>query len=130
MINDIPVACINHAAELYHVPTPIILAVMKNENGKNGLAKRNKNGTYDYGVMQINSIWLPRIAPYGYSKNDIQFNACKNVEVGTWLIAKGITTGKSLWSGVANYHSHTYQYNVAYQNKAYANYRTITAILN
>ncbi|HEX4044123.1 MAG TPA: lytic transglycosylase domain-containing protein, partial [Gammaproteobacteria bacterium] len=81
MVNDVPLDCINQAAITYHVPATIILSVMKKEGGKNGDANHNKNGTVDYGVMQINSIWLPKISAYGYTKDDLQYNACKNVAV-------------------------------------------------
>lgn len=77
MVNDVPIDCINRAAIVYKVPA-LILSVIKKENGRNGGASKNKNGTYDYGVMQINQIWLPKISGYGYTKKDIQFNACKN----------------------------------------------------
>jgi len=70
-------------------------------------AAHNKNGTFDLGVMQINSRWVPTLAHYGYTKVDIQFNPCLNVKIGTWLIAKGLAEEKNFWSGIGNYHSHT-----------------------
>jgi hypothetical protein len=102
---------------------------MKNENGKNGEANRNKNGTIDYGVFQINSIWLPKIAAYGYTKNDIQYNPCKNLVVGVWILSQGIAEGKNIWQGIANFHSHTFVYNQKYQQHIYQNYRMISAII-
>lgn len=130
MINDIPVDCINHAAIVYHVPIAVILSVIKKENGRNGDAiKNNKNGTIDYGVMQINSIWLPKIAAYGYTKHDMQYDACKNVLVGTWILSRGIAEGKNIWSGIGNYHSHTPDRNRAYRNGIYENYKTISFAL-
>ena len=126
MINDTPIDCINQAAITYHVPATVILSVMKKENGRNGEANPNKNGTFDYGVMQINSIWLPKIAAYGYTKDGIQYDACKNVAVGAWIIAQSIASGKSLWSGVANYHSRTPVYNNSYKKSVYVNYNKLT----
>lgn len=130
LLNDTSVICINHAAITYHVPAQIILSVMKKEGGKNGDAHRNKNGTVDYGVMQINSIFLPKIAKYGYTKNDLQYDACKNVMVGTWLIATHLAEGKTFWTSVANYHSHTTKYNKAYQKSVYANYQKLNQLLS
>lgn len=129
-INGIPVDCINHAAETYEVPATIILTIIKKENGKNGDAIRNKNQTIDYGVMQINSIWLPKISAYGYTKDDLQFNACKNVEVGTWILAQGIAEGKDIWRGVGNYHSHTPCHNASYRNDISMTYQKISLALN
>lgn len=122
MINDVPVDCINQAAVTYHVPATVILSVMKKEAGKNGDANKNKNGTFDYGVMQINSIWLPKIAAYGYKKNDLQYNACKNVAVGAWIISQNMAEGKTVWASIANYHSRTPAHNIPYKKSLYTNY--------
>lgn len=130
MINDVPVSCLNTAAIIYHIPIPLILSVIKKENGHNGDAIKNKsNGTYDYGVMQINEIWLPKISGYGYTKKDIQFNACKNVMVGTWILAQSIAEGKDIWRGVGNYHSHTPRHNESYRNDISNTYQKISSVL-
>jgi hypothetical protein len=130
MINDVSVDCINRVAMTYHVPVTVILSVMKKENGRNGLAVKNKNGTYDYGVFQINSIWLPKIAAYGYTRDDIQYNGCKNTEVATWIISKNMAQGKAVWSSIANYHSHTPIYNKPYRESIYANYKKLSNIIS
>lgn len=130
LINDVPVVCINQAAEAFHVPAQLILSVMKQENGRNGDAIHNKNGSIDYGIMQINSSWLPTLSKYGYSKYDLQFDPCKNVTAGTWILAKSLAEGKSLWSGIGNYHSHTPKYNEVYRNKIYDHYQNISITLN
>lgn len=129
LINDVPVACINQAAIAYHVSASLILSIMKKENGRNGQAIRNKNGTYDLGVFQVNSIWLPTLARYGYTKKDIQFDPCKNVMAGTWILAKGLAQGKSVWSGTANYYSHTPHLNTLYSNDVYKHYQKISSVL-
>jgi Transglycosylase SLT domain len=107
----------------------IILSVLKKEGGRNGSANKNKNGTIDYGVMQINSIWLPKIAAYGYTQNDIQYDACKNVEVGTWILSQSIADGKTIWSGIGNYHSRTPDHNRIYRNGIYKNYQKLSFVL-
>lgn len=114
LINDVPVDCINHAAIAYHVPAKVILSVIKQENGRNGLAKPNKNGTYDYGVMQINTVWLSKLGNYGYTKENLQYDACKNVNAGTWILAQGLAEAKTAWRGIGNYHSHTEKFNKHY----------------
>lgn len=129
LINDVPVDCINHAAIAYHVPAKVILSVIKQENGRNGLAKPNKNGTFDYGVMQVNTIWLSKLANYGYTKEDLQYDACKNVNVGTWILAQGLAQAKTAWHGIGNYNSHTSSYNKAYRDSVFLIYRQINYIL-
>lgn len=129
LINGVSVDCINHASRTYHVPAAIIVSVMQKENGKNGQANKNKNNTIDYGVLQINSIWLSTIAAYGYTKEDIQYNGCKNIEVGTWLLSRHMASNKPLWNSIANYHSKTPRYNTAYKNHIYKTYQKIGEII-
>lgn len=121
--NDVPAECINSAAITYHVPATLILSIIKIENGRNGLAKRNSNGSYDYGPLQINSWWLPTLRRYGITQHDIQFNPCINVTVGTWILAQAITETRFLQKGVGNYNSHTPVLNQRYANQVLRWYR-------
>jgi len=78
-IHGVPIECINQAATTYHVPATLILAVLAVENGANGSASPNRNGTFDFGPMQINSIWLSQIRLYGYTQHQLQYDPCVNV---------------------------------------------------
>lgn len=119
--HGVSLQCINQAALQYHVPAAIILSVIKTENGHNGLAIKNSNGTYDLGIMQINSCWLPTLVRYGLNRKNLQFNACLNIKVGTWILAQGIAKGEG-WRGIGNYHSFTPVYNQSYRQKVKAVY--------
>ena len=130
VINGTPIECINHAAIVYHVPATVILSVIKKEGGKNGQAIKNKNSTFDYGIMQINQIWLPKIAAYGYTKEDIQYDPCKNIMVGVWIISQHLSKDAPPWESIANYHSKTPQYNKKYRESIYENYTKITQIIS
>src|SRR5882762_4685919 len=89
-IHDVPIECINQAAIVYHVPATLILSVLAVEGGRVGLVSVNKNGSVDYGPMQINSVWLSKLRPYGYTANRLQYDPCANVMVGTWILAQNI----------------------------------------
>ncbi|OGT30771.1 MAG: conjugal transfer protein TrbN [Gammaproteobacteria bacterium RIFCSPHIGHO2_12_FULL_35_23] len=115
IINDVPIECIMQAARQYYLPVALVISVLKAENGAVGEANVNKNGTIDYGPMQINSVWLKQIEPYGYTVQDLQYNPCVNVQVGAWILAQQVANGSSLWQGVGDYHSHSY-----YQNQLYS----------
>ena len=130
IINDVPIECINQAAVTYHVPATVIISVLKAENGHVGDARRNKNGSIDYGPMQINSLWLPKIRPYGYTEQSLQHNPCANVAVGTWILAQQILLSKDYWRGVGNYHSHDATRNANYQYKVGSIYSLLTRYLN
>src|SRR6185312_5860169 len=87
------------------------------EGGRLGSASHNKNGSYDYGPMQINSIWLPKLAAYGYTQHHLQYDACANVMAGTWILSQNIANARNLWHGIGGYHSYTPHLNQGYQKK-------------
>lgn len=134
LIHGVPVECINQAAVTYYVPAQVIISVLHTEGGKVGMASPNKNGTYDYGPMQINSIWLPKIAPYGYTRAQIQYDPCINVMVGAWILSNKITetladAGGGYWKGVAGYHSRTPNLNERYKTKVITHYKQLAEML-
>ncbi len=116
-INDVPIHCINEASVEYRVPAKLIVSVLKTEDGHNGLASPNKNGTSDLGPMQINSSWLPALSHYGFSEEDVQYNPCKNVEIGAWILSTNIANEVTIKRGIGDYNSHTNYYNLTYSKK-------------
>lgn len=129
-VNGVPIECINQAATSYYVPAALIIAVLSTEGGKVGDAIPNTNGTLDYGPMQINSIWLKKIQPYGYTREQIQYDPCVNVTVGAWILSQAIANGGNFWQGVGDYHSHTFDKNISYQYKVKEYYSYLTKFLN
>ena len=135
LIHGVPVECINKAAITYIVPAAVIVSVLQIEDGSPGLAKSNTNGTVDYGPMQINSIWLKTVAKYGYSAEQIQYDPCVNVMVGTWILSNKIAAiaadaSGDYWRGVAGYHSLTPGLNAKYQSKVLTNYQLLSEVLS
>jgi len=130
IIHDVPIECINKAAIAYHVPATLIVSVLLTENGRVGTARWNTNGTYDYGPMQINTIWLNKIKPYGIMRDDIQYNACTNVWVGTWILSQRIADSKNLSYGVGSYNSYSLPQNYRYSNKVSEKYQQLVRYLS
>ncbi len=136
LIHGVPVECINQAAVTYYVPAQVIISVLNVEGGKVGMASPNTNGTYDYGPMQINTIWISKVAAYGYTQQQIQYDPCINVMVGTWILSNKIaetlaqSSGGGYWQGVAGYHSRTPSLNESYQNKVLTNYKVLSEALS
>src|SRR3990167_9492732 len=126
--HGVPLDCINQAALHHHVPATMIVSVMQIENGRNGTAVKNKNGTYDLGVMQINTSWLSTLKKFGISRASLQHDACLNVEVGAWILAQSIAKSEG-WRGVGNYHSATPKYNQIYSEKVKKKYHTTLAVI-
>lgn len=113
-VSDVPLHCINEAAVEYHVPAKLIVTVLNVEQGKRGQIVKNKNGSYDIGPTQINSVWLSELSHFGISKYAIQYDPCANVKVGTWILSKAISSDSNLLKGIGNFHSHTPQHNDQY----------------
>jgi hypothetical protein len=130
LINDVPIECINQAAVNYYVPAALIISVLRTEGGRNGMAKPNKNGSFDYGPMQINTLWLDKIKPFGYTVHDLQFNPCKNVAVGAWILSQSIANATNFGTGVGDYHSHTLPLNQRYRVKVVQHYKLINSVIN
>ena len=129
-VSDVPINCINESAKMYHVPAILIISVLNVEQGKVGIEKKNKNGSYDLGPMQINTSWWPKLLTYGITKHDVQYNPCMNVRVGAWILARAISDGKDLISSVGDYNSHAPQYNLRYANKVRVIYTHLHEILD
>ena len=129
-IHGVPIECINQAAVAYHVPATLILSVLATEGGHVGLASANKNGTFDYGPMQINSVWVPKIQAYGYTKQQLQYDPCVNVTVGTWILSQNIANSSTAWRGIGGYHSHIATLNYHYQTKVSEVYQLLSRYLS
>src|SRR5947209_6735309 len=99
-ISDATLHCINEAAIEYNVSARLIISVLQVEQGRTGHTSKNQNGTYDIGLMQINSSWVPLLISKGIKENDIKYNPCINIKVGTWLLAKSIASGNSMSLGI------------------------------
>jgi hypothetical protein len=99
-------ACVLQAAKKTDMPVGILRGIMATEGGWVGLKKRNSNGTYDYGPMQINSIWLPVLSRHGISGYMLRYNGCVNVYVGAWILADYVAEAGSMGVGIGYYHTH------------------------
>jgi hypothetical protein len=81
------VECSIQAANHYHIPPLIMLAVAEQEGGKPGQKTRNSNGTYDYGAMQINTVSLVDLRSYGINENHVLAEGCYPYYRAAWRIA-------------------------------------------
>lgn len=80
--------CYIDYAEYYNVPPLLIESIATIEGGKNGsLVGPNRNGTYDRGIMQINDVWEPELKKFNIDLQQVQWDDCINIAVGTWILA-------------------------------------------
>jgi len=105
-------ACILAAAQLHRLPPAVLVILLNVEGGTLGHVSQNTNDTVDIGPMQVNQIWLPRLARHWEASVTATFlalrdNFCANVEGGAWILQQAVDdVHGDFWLGVANYHSH------------------------
>nr|WP_232199475.1 lytic transglycosylase domain-containing protein [Thioalkalivibrio thiocyanodenitrificans] len=81
--------CIAQASARYHVPPLLIQSILTQEGGQLGQrVGPNRNGTYDLGPMQINTIWIEPLKEYGIFEQDLLWSPCVNIGVGVWILRK------------------------------------------
>jgi len=120
--------CIGLASHGWGVHPFIIASVMKVENGKVGTISPNSDGSYDLGIMQLNTINLEVISKKfpGIGWEQLVYSPCVNIGVGTWFLSERIKSANGdIWKGVGNYHSKTPKYHNRYLKKVQAAYDKI-----
>ncbi len=119
--------CIQQAAQRYQISPLLILAILKTEAGRPGLAVRNKNGTYDLGPMQVNTLWVTR---HGLNAQELRDHGCFNIHVGTAILANELRQTSHLGTGIGNYHSRTPKYHQRYRRLVQRSLRQLGTLLN
>ena len=111
-------ACIEQAAQVSGVPAVVLLGVIAHEHGRVGSYHQNKNGTLDFGPMQLNSDWikdnLNQLGRYGITAHSILNNGCVNIQVGAWRLNRETAKHGMTWEAVGTYHSNTPKHKVRY----------------
>jgi hypothetical protein len=132
-MHAVALACFLHAASLQAIPPSLLLAIWRVEGGLPGTVSRNGNGTTDLGVMQVNSVHLPRLAAlYGRQETEVEArlrdDGCFNVQIAAFELARRIEArGGDVWAGVGDYHSSTPEFHWRYRHKVRDALRTLRA---
>lgn len=100
--------CWNLAENTYGVEARLLQAIAVVESNMNPLAyNKNKNGTYDIGLMQINSIHLSRLKKLGVNEKLIKSNACISVMIGASILKNMVNRYGYNWEAVGAYNAGT-----------------------
>lgn len=111
--------CFVRAGEYYDIPPLVLWSVAYVESGFNYKAiNRNKDGSYDIGIMQINSRWLPVLKKYGIHVRDL-YDPCVNIFVGAWILKRCYVYYNDLGDALACYNTGRGAFRNA-KGKAYA----------
>lgn len=97
--------CFKEAAERFRVNELVLIAIAKTESGFDAKAFHiNADGSYDMGMMQINSRHLQDIRKFGIVEKDL-FNACTSIQVAAWILARYIAIHGNTWKAVGSYNT-------------------------
>lgn len=116
-------ACMVAAAAFYHLPPRVLPSIQVVEGGLPGTISRNADGSSDLGVMQVNTLWVPRFAAItGMTEDAVRTrlisDPCFNIAASGAIMRVYLNeAGGDLLQAVGFYHSHTPERATAYQAK-------------
>ncbi|HOI16662.1 MAG TPA: lytic transglycosylase domain-containing protein [Geobacteraceae bacterium] len=97
--------CFKEAGIEYGISPLLLRSIAQHESGMNPAAFcRNANGTYDYGLMQINSRWAKVLGTEHWMRLG---DPCTNIRTGAWILAQCVRRHGYTWRAVGCYHSNT-----------------------
>lgn len=112
-------ACIQAAAAKHGLSYVLLRSIAEQESNFNPVAVGgNTNGSQDFGLMQINSTWLPMLSKHGVTKQGL-FNPCTNADVGAWILADNFRRLGVTWEAVGAYNAMTPWKRVKYATGVY-----------
>lgn len=99
-------SCWEAAGERYGIDPVLLKAIAWKESRgwPNAVGPKLKDGNRALGLMQINTIHLPRLAEFGIRREHL-FDACVSQQVGAWVLADCIARFGGAWRAVGCYYA-------------------------
>lgn len=120
--------CWEEAAAFHNVDPWLLMSIAYVESRFNTNAvNRNKNGSYDTGMMQINNIWFPTLRKNGIDPSVLK-DACASTYVGAWILSKNIKQYGYTWRAIGAYNSGKPSLGYKYAQKVYKAHAMLTAM--
>ena len=106
--------CFHTASVKYQLDPWLLVAIARVESRMQPDALRKyDDGSEDIGLMQINSLWLPKLAQHGIARADL-FHHCTSIHVAAWIVATQLFRYGKSWHSIGRYHSATPARNTAW----------------
>ncbi|OPA99747.1 invasion protein IagB [Pseudomonas fluorescens] len=125
--------CWDEVARRYDIEPELLQAIAAVESGYRADARNaaNSDGSRDIGLMQINSMHLPRLAKQGITEERLLSEPCLSVEVGASILAEFIQRFGYNWTAVGSYNAGSAPEREAlrlrYAEKIWARYEALVA---
>ena len=117
--------CFQDAGEVYGVSPLLLEAIMIVESrGNTGAINYNRDGSYDFGLMQINSSWAK---PWGSEVWKKLGDPCVNVYAGAYVLAGCIKQFGQTWDAVGCYNARSREKRIDYARKVRAAFERLRA---
>jgi hypothetical protein len=116
--------CMLVVAATLGLPPRVLPVIQKIEGGSAGIVTQDTNGTEDFGVMQVNSIWIAPLAararlPEEITRQRLIDDPCFNIAAAALILQTYLAeTHGALLPAIGDYHSHTPNLNAAYVTQA------------
>lgn len=119
--------CLVQSAAHWGIDPHLLKAIAKVESSFNPKAinRSNRNGSYDIGLMQINSWWLPTLHRHGITEAML-FDPCVSAHVGGWVLAQNFVRLGHTWTAVGAYNATSPHLRQAYAIKVAKAYEQLT----
>jgi soluble lytic murein transglycosylase-like protein len=115
--------CFDEAGAMYAIHPNILRAIAKVEsNFQTRAINWNRNGTYDFGVMQINSNWAYSL---GIDRWNTLGDSCSNIKTGAMILAGCMKKYGYTWEAIGCYNSQTPDKRDRYARMVYRQLRNI-----
>jgi soluble lytic murein transglycosylase-like protein len=123
--------CFTLAGERHGIDPLLLVAIAEIESSMDPRAlNKNRNGTYDVGLMQINSTHLPRLRKVGITKRQLIDEPCTSIDTGASILAGFIARHGYTWNAVGAYNAGSASSRAserkAYATKVWRAYRRLT----
>lgn len=124
--------CWRQAERHFGIEARLLQAIAVTESNMNPRATGiNRNGSRDMGLMQINSMHLPRLKRLGIDEQLLYDNSCVSVMVGASVLADMMKIYGYSWEAVGAYNAGTgaerRELRLRYARRVWKQYNKLTA---
>ena len=125
--------CWNEVASRYDLEPELLQAIAAVESGyrAQSVNTSNSDGSRDIGLMQINSMHLPRLLKQGITEDRLLKEPCLSIEVGASILAEFIQRFGYNWTAVGSYNAGAgpgrEALRIRYAEKIWARYEALVA---